>query len=208
MGFGPDDDKLVVLADSGENIKVLAFWRDEIPKDFKQKPGTKSRRIADQLPLKIDVPATIEWSAHVYGNGVMMMASAWPNPVIGDDGKLEVFESVLTAGVTREAPVGAEKWSWDSKTDTFKSDWIADLPIQWALHPVSAASNTVALPQLKDGLYSLVYYDWDTGKETNTVTLGYSPIFNTMGGFYIPLNENDIYVTSVFGPVLISKETN
>jgi hypothetical protein len=206
MGFGPDDDKLVVVADAGEKIKVIAFWRDEIPEDFKQKPGTKSRRIADQLPLKIKVPATIEWSPHVYGNGVMMMASAWPDPVKGEDGKLAIFETVLTAGVTREAPVGAEKWSWDSKTDSFKSDWTANLPLQWALHPVSAASNTVALTQLKDGVYSLVYVDWDTGEEVGKVNLGKSPIFNTMGGFYIPLNENDIYVNGVFGPVRISKK--
>ena len=49
MGFGPNDDRLVVLADSGEQISVIAFWREEIPHDFEQKPGTKSRRIADQL---------------------------------------------------------------------------------------------------------------------------------------------------------------
>jgi hypothetical protein len=206
MGYGPDDDKLVVLADSGEKIKVIAFWRDEIPKDFEQKPGTKSRRIADQLPLKIKVPATIEWSPHVYGNGVMMMASAWPNPVQGDNGKLAVFETVLTAGVTREAPVGVEKWSWDSKTTTFKSDWIVNLPLQWALYPVSAASNTVTLTPVEDGVYSLVHVDWDTGEEVGRVILGNNPIFNTAGGFFIPLNENDIYVTGIFGPVRISKK--
>jgi hypothetical protein len=206
MGFGPNDDKLVVLADSGEKIKVIAFWRDEIPEDFKQRPGTKSRRIADQLPLKIKVPATIEWSPHVYGNGVMMMASAWPNPVKQDDGKVAVFETVLAAGVTREAPVGAEKWSWDSKTDTFKSDWTAKLPLQWALHPVSAANNTVTLTTVEDGVYSLVHVDWNTGEEIGKITLGTSPIFNTAGGFFIPINENQLYVTGVFGPVLISKQ--
>jgi hypothetical protein len=205
MGFGPNDDKLVVLADSGEKIKVIAFWRDEIPEDFKQRPGTKSRRIADQLPLKIKVPATIEWSPHVYGNGVMMMASAWPNPVKQDDGKVAVFETVLAAGVTREAPVGAEKWSWDSKTDTFKSDWTAKLPLQWALHPVSAANNTVTLTTVEDGVYSLVHVDWNTGEEIGKITLGTSPIFNTAGGFFVPINENQLYVTGVFGPVLISK---
>jgi hypothetical protein len=205
MGFGSDDDKLVVVSDAGEQIKVIAFWRDEIPQGFKQKPGTKSRRIADQLPLKIKVPATIEWSPHVYGNGVMMMASAWPNPVKGGDGKLAVFETVLTAGVTREAPVGAEKWSWDSKTDSFKSDWTANLPLQWALHPVSAASNTVTLTSLEDGVYSLVHFDWDTGKELGKVILGTSPIFNTAGGFFIPLTEDTIYVTGIFGSVRISR---
>jgi hypothetical protein len=205
MGFGPNEDKLVILADSGEDIKVIAFWRDEIPENFKQRPGTKSRRIADQLPLKIKVPATIEWSPHVYGDGVMMMASAWPNPVKQDDGKVAVFETVLAAGVTREAPVGAEKWSWDSKTDTFKSDWTAKLPLQWALHPVSAANNTVTLTQVEDGVYSLVHVDWNTGEEIGKITLGTSPIFNTAGGFFIPLNEDDIYITGVFGPVRISR---
>ena len=207
MGFGPDDDKLVVVADAGEQIKIIAFWRDEIPQGFKQKPGTKSRRITDQLPLKIKVPATIEWSPHVYGNGVMMVASAWPNPVKQDDGKVAVFETVLTAGVTREAPVGAEKWSWDSKTASFKSDWTANLPLQWALHPVSAASNTVTLTLLEDGVYSLVHFNWDTGKQVGKVILGTSPIFNTAGGFFMPLTEDTIYVNGVFGPVRISKKT-
>jgi hypothetical protein len=205
MGFGPDDDKLVVLADAGDPVKIVAFWRDGIPKDFKQKPGTKSRRIADQLPLKIKVPATIEWSPHVYGNGVMMMASAWPDAVKQKDGKVAVFETVLTAGVTREAPVGAEKWSWDSKTASFKSDWTVNLPLQWALHPVSASSNTVTLTPVEDGVYSLVHLDWDTGKQVGKVILGTSPIFNTAGGLFIPLNENELYVTGVFGPVCISK---
>jgi hypothetical protein len=206
MGFGPDDDKLVVLADAGAQISVIAFWRNEIPEDFKQKPGTKSRRIADQVPLKIKVPATIEWSPHVYGNGVMMMASAWPDPVQQKDGKVAVFESVLTAGITRDAPIGAEKWSWDSKTASLKSDWTVDYPLQWALHPVSAASNTVTLTSVENGVYSLVHVDWDTGEEVGRVTLGTNPIFNTAGGFFMPLNENEIYVTGVFGPVLISKK--
>ena len=137
----------------------------------------------------------------------MMMASAWPNPVKQDDGKVAVFETVLTAGVTREAPVGAEKWSWDSKTASFKSDWTANLPLQWALHPVSAASNTVTLTLLEEGVYSLVHFDWDTGEQVGRVILGTSPIFNTAGGLFIPLNENELYVTGVFGPVRISNRS-
>ena len=204
MGFGPDDDKLVIIADAGDPIKIVALWRDEIPEDFQQKPGTKSRRIADQLALTIGVPATIEWSPHVYGNGVMMMASAWPNPV-HQDGKLAIFETVLTAGVTREAPVGAEKWSWDAETRSLKSDWTVDYPLQWALHPVSASSNTVALTPLEDGVYSIVTVDWDTGKQLGKIVLGDSPIFNTAGGLFIPMSENEIYITGVFGPVKITR---
>ena len=49
MGFVPDEDHLVFLTDAGVKIKVATFWRDEIPKDFVQKPGTKSNRIADRF---------------------------------------------------------------------------------------------------------------------------------------------------------------
>ena len=112
---------------------------------------------------------------------------------------------MLTAGVTREAPIGVEKWSWNSETNSFKSVWVANVPLQWALHPVSAASNTVTLTLVKDGVYSLVHVDWDTGKEVGKVVLGRSPIFNTAGGFFIPVNEDHTYVTGVFGPVLISE---
>jgi hypothetical protein len=205
MGFGPNDDKLVVLADAGAEISVIGFWRDEIPADFEQKPGTKSRRIADQLPLTIDVPATIEWSAHVYGYGVMMMASAWPDPVKTGEGGVSIFETVMTAGVTRDAPVGAEKWSWNPDTRSFKSDWTVDYPLQWALHPVSAASNTVSLCALDDGVYSLKHVNWETGKEVGEVILGTNPIFNTAGGFFLPLSEDLIYISGVFGPVLITQ---
>jgi len=43
--------------------------------------------------------------------------------------------------------------------------------------------------------------------EVGRVLLGTNPIFNTAGGLFIPLNENQIYVTGVFGPVRISKKT-
>jgi hypothetical protein len=206
MGFGPDEDHLVFLADAGEKIKVAAFWRDEIPEDFVQKPGTKSRRIADQLELTIEVPATIEWSPHVYGNGVMMMASAWPDPVYDENGKLAIFETVLAAGVTREPPIGVEKWSWNKETRTLKSDWTKLRGLQWALHPVSAANNTVALTILEEGQYSLLTVDWTTGEEISTTLLGKNPIFNTAGGIFIPIDDKRMYVTGVFGPVMISRE--
>ncbi len=205
MGFGPDEDHLVFVADAGEEISAVGFWRDEIPEDFEQKPGTKSRRIADQIKLTIDVPATIEWSPHIYGNGIMMMASAWDDPVYDENEKLAIFETVLTAGVTRKPPSGAEKWSWDKESRSLKSDWTKNRGLQWALHPVSAASNTVTLTVAEEGVYSLVTYNWTTGEEISTLNLGNSPIFNTAGGLFIPIDENRMYITGVMGPVMISK---
>ena len=204
MGFGPDDDQLVIVADAGERIKIVAFWRDEIPEDFQQKPGTKSRRIADQLALTIDVPATVEWSPHVYGNGVMMMASAFSDPVL-KDGRMDAYPSGMACGLTREPIRGTEKWTWDSKTRSLRSDWTTDYGIQWTLHPVSASNNTVCLLGFEDGVYSVVTHDWDTGEIKGKTILGRSPIFNTVGGFFIPISETEIYITGVFGPVKITR---
>ena len=74
------------------------------------------------------------------------------------------------------------------------------------MYPVSAASNTVTLTPSEDGVYSLVHLNWDTAEEVGKVILGTNPIFNTAGGLFIPLNENEIYVTGVFGPVRISRK--
>ncbi len=204
MGFGDDEDHLVIVCDAGDPVSVIAFWRDEIPADFEQQEGTKSRRVACQTPLTIDVPATIEWSPHVSGYGVMMFASAWPDPY-KIDGKLDVYSTVHTAGVSRKAPRGSEKFVWDPKTRKLTSVWTTDYSMQWALFPMSAASNTVSLCELENGIYSIVSVDWTTGKEVAKTELGTSPIFNTMGGFYIPLSNGDWLVTGTFGPVRISK---
>ena len=63
----------------------------------------------------------------------------------------------------------------------------------------------MTLAAVEDGVYSLVHVDWDTGQEVGSVVLGTSPIFNTAGGFFIPLNEDEVYISGVFGPVRFSK---
>ena len=35
MGFGDDEDKLVVITDGAKRMKIVAFWRDNIPSDAK-----------------------------------------------------------------------------------------------------------------------------------------------------------------------------
>ena len=51
MGFGNAPYKLVVITDGSDRMKLVAFWRDEIPAEFKQRPGTKSSRIAGQVQV-------------------------------------------------------------------------------------------------------------------------------------------------------------
>ena len=104
MGFGNDPDKLIVIADAAElGTNAVAFWRDDIPADFKQKPGTKSRRIADQARIEIS-QLTIEPSPNVLGYGVVYINGSYPDPL-----KTPGAPNAFTAGVTRPAPLGIQK---------------------------------------------------------------------------------------------------
>ena len=45
------------LAAESDRMKLVAFWRDQIPAGFTQQPGTKSNRIAGQFPVTVGLPA-------------------------------------------------------------------------------------------------------------------------------------------------------
>ena len=97
MGFGNDPDKLVVISDADKNgANLVAFWRDQIPAGFKQKPGTKSARIADQIRIDFS-KLTLEVSPQVLGYGVTVINSTFPEPV------RDVWGDAMTPGVTPHA---------------------------------------------------------------------------------------------------------
>lgn len=77
MGFG-EDDQLVLIPDAGDPVKLVAYWRNEIPEDAPPVEGASSRRVAAAVPLDSPVVTTVEWSPHVYGDGVMVMPPTSP----------------------------------------------------------------------------------------------------------------------------------
>jgi hypothetical protein len=96
----------------------VAFWRDEIPAAFEQRPETKSRRIADQAKIAIS-QLTIEPSANVLGYGVAVINGSYPDPV-----KTPGYPNAFTAGITRPAPRGVQKFAWDTKEHRFAESWV------------------------------------------------------------------------------------
>lgn len=43
--------------------------------------------------------------------------------------------------------------------------------------------------------------DWASGKQVGETVIGNSAIFNTMGGFFVPMSNGDVLITGVYGPV-------
>ena len=204
MGYGPDADRLVLIADQGDPVKVVAFWRDEIPKGAKKVKGAKSKRTAGSIAISFPVRTTIEWSPYVHGYGTMFLASEFMDPVLLD-GEIDIFSTMLTIGQTRPAPKGAEKFVWNPETREFERKWCYDKEgLSWSLSPISTSENVVYLNTIKEGVYKMVGLDWESGEPVGAITLGKSVKFNVAGTFLSPLPDGSLYIHGLFGPIRIA----
>ena len=208
MGFGDNEDRLVVLSDAGNPVKIIAFWRDSIPADAKQVEGAKTKRMASAVKIDFPVTTTIEWSMQSYKNGIFTFASDFPDPVLSkkDYGQLL---TLLTMGNTRKGPLGAQCFEWDNKEKTLKSRWLyTDRTFVWTLSPVSHADNAVYMNTMVDGEYIIIGKDWNTGEQVAEIHMPNTFKLNTFGQFVYPLRNGDLVVGGTFGPVLIRKPAN
>ncbi len=162
MGFGDDPDTLVIIADADPGgTHAVAFWRDQVPSGFAQKPDTASRRIADQIPIGIST-VTIEPSPTVLGYGCLFLNCSYPKPVTE-----EIWGNAFTSGLTRPAPTGVQKLTWDTTTKSFEKTWLnTDIDNTDVVVPVvSAASRLAYFASKHDGRYEYVALDWETGED-------------------------------------------
>jgi hypothetical protein len=196
MGFGDDPHKLVVIADADERgTNAVAFWRDEIPADFAQKPGTKSRRIADQLRLDIS-KLTIEPSPEVLGYGVSFLNSTFPEPV-----KVPGLGNAFVSGVTRPAPRGIQKLVWNPEKVAFERAWTnPDIDnTDWLVPSISAATGEMYVAHKERGDYQVVGLDWKTGVVRDRWELpDDSRAWNGYGGVATILDNADLMIGGVF----------
>jgi hypothetical protein len=195
MGFGDDPDKLVVISDADPaGANVVAFWRDRIPDDFVQQPGTKSRRIAGQIRTDIS-RVTIEPSAAVLGYGVVVLNGAYPKPVP------DIWGNAFTSGISRPAPLGVQKVTWNTQTRAFEKAWINnEVDNSDVMVPaVSAKSGMIYLASKTDGIYEYVGLDWMTGQtKARWPFPDDSRKWNAYGGITSILEDGDIIVGGAF----------
>lgn len=198
LGFADDEDKLVVISDGNStNAQIVAFWRDAIPPDFKQKPGTLSRRIAGQIPFTLS-KTTVEASPVVYGNGVLVVNSTYPEP---GPISLDLISNAFLAGTTRKAPLGIQKYEWLPDENRFVQAWsIADVDnTDWMPPAVSTANSLVYIASKRNDTYEYFAADWITGEKKATwVFPDDSVLWNNWGGITVFLPDGDFLLGGFF----------
>lgn len=198
MGFGDDEDKLVIISDANATgTQLVAFWREDIPENFEQKPGTQSRRIADQISIKVST-TTIEASPVVYGDGVMILNSTYPeaSPV-----PMDLMGNGFTSGVTRGAPFGAQKYIWLQGQNRFVEDWFyPDVDnTDWMVPAISAQTGLVFLANKRNSTYEYIAIDWQSGELKATWEFpDDSALWNTWGGITTLLEDGDLLTGGFF----------
>ncbi|MBJ18134.1 MAG: hypothetical protein CL933_01805 [Deltaproteobacteria bacterium] len=198
MGFGEDEDQLVVISDgSPDGAQLVAFWRDGIPPGFVRKSGARSRRIADQIRLRFS-PLTVEASPAAYGTGVIVLNSTYPDSA---PAPLNILGNAFLAGETRDPPLGAQKFEWNAEENRFIEGWFLDDidNTDWMPPAISAHNGLAYVATKVDSVYEYRAIDFETG---DTVARWPFPddsvLWNNWGGITTLLEDGDLLLGGFF----------
>ena len=180
MGFG-DEDQFVVITDGDEVMNMVLFWRNEIPKGWKQLEQAPSRRIAGMLRADIgnDEAESVqtEQSVVVGGYGAFVVnnsPASKPMPRAPDG----VF--VGHAGHHPDfTPHGTQKFEWDPQAKQLNEAWVNQISSINNVPVVSNDANLVYTMGAREGAWTLEAIHWDTGEPAFHFTVG-SSRYNTV----------------------------
>ncbi|MGB0907455.1 MAG: hypothetical protein ACPGVT_08175 [Maricaulaceae bacterium] len=203
MGFGEGEDHLVVIADGMERMNIVAFWRDDIPEDFTQKDGTRSRRIAGQMAATMgNLEARYiqtEVSIPVSGNYAFLVNGLAPKNIKPD------LENLLVQGPFLAPPQGVEMMRWDHARHDWESVWAdGSVSAPAAIIPlISSGSEQAYMIGWDDIGWNITGFGLADGAVETRMSLGRSQQFNGAWGQLQLLPDGDIFIPGLAGPVRI-----
>lgn len=206
MGFGNDEDKLVVITDGAKHMDLIAFWRDEIPEDAKL-IDPENPRIAGKIEVTCGLEGQqwiqSEQSVVVAGYGAFVVnnisdeiTSPLPDKIIG----------ILSVGPLLPSPKGVERFQWNTKTNEWESVWTRpDVSSISMIPSVSRASNMVFVNgyTTSDG-WEVTGLNWDTGTTTHRIIFGDTNRGNGAYAIIQYLENGDLLFNSVAGPLRVN----
>ena len=204
MGFGDDEDKLVLITDGANRMKLIAFWRDQIPADARQVPGALSPSIADQKLVSAGISEQRPWlqseqTIIVSGYGAFVV-----NNLI-EEGHPDRIIDVMTVGPVHSPPSGVEKIVWNERENRFFSAWARGDVVSVSMVPVmSSGANAVFVSGYsKAEGWEVTGLDWSTGRTVSRTIFGQNNKGNGAYAILQFLENGDMLFNSVIGPYRI-----
>jgi hypothetical protein len=176
MGFG-DEDQFVVITDGQEKMNMVLFWRNGIPDDWEQLPGTPTRRIAGQMPVTMnDASLTSiqsEQSVVVAGHGALVVNNQPRNvPWYLPKQAGSLLISFLGSN-PRHQPYGVQKFEWDPVARALKESWVnSEISSPSSVPMVGVGTDTVYLIGARNNQWTLEAINWSTGDSRFNYVIG------------------------------------
>jgi len=207
MGFGPDEDRFVVIGDGDDVVNITLLWRDEIPDDWEQLPGAPSRRIAGMGPANMGDPDLLaiqtEQSITVSGYGAMTVnnePASIPEGFPGQGIRLLVF---FLGNRPEFTPHGLHKYEWDPSARELREAWVStEVASPNSVPFVAQGSGLVYTCGARDGRWTIEAVDWATGNSRFNFVLGGSR-FNTLGAGVTVDDDGRLLFGNIFGKTRI-----
>jgi hypothetical protein len=195
LGGPDDDDRFVVFADAANVNKLILYWRDEIPADWKQIPGTSSRRIAGLLPVNFG-DASLENSYSENSATIFDYGAVLANNQVKTNEKMWLDVQLKMKDPAR-TPSGIQKFQWDPEKRKWKVAWTRpDVSSPNSTPVVTTENRQLHTVGLKDGAWTMQTLDWDTGETRAVYTLGPSERYNPiMLALQVLPNGDPIFAT-------------
>lgn len=184
MGFEGEGDELVIITDGNQSMSVNAYWRNEIPADWKGISG-QPRRLAGAIKIKMGEQnlkaIQSEQSVVVHGYGALVVNNQPNNVPWYLPKQAETLLISFLGSSPLYQPYGVEKLQWDTEANKFNVAWVNNSVSSPSTVPiVSKASNMVYLIGARDNQWTLEAMDWTLGKSVFHYRVGdqrYNPFF-------------------------------
>ncbi len=203
MGFGDEEDKLVVITDGAKRMKLVAFWRDAIPADAIPVDATNPR-LADQFEVSCGLPVGTEWiqsEQSVVAGGYDAFVVNNIHPDMSNSSIEDKIIGVLAIGPHVSAPTGAECVRWNTTKNCWESKWTrGDVSSISMIPSVSIPSEMVFVNGYDGEGWNVTGMDWKTGATRHRVVFGEN---NRGNGAYAIIQyfpNGDLLFNSIAGP--------
>jgi hypothetical protein len=206
MGYGPNEDHLVVITDGDARMNFVAFWRDAIPDNWRQVANAPSRRIAGQAPATMGNPDLIgvqsEQSVAVIGYGALVVNNTPRNaPVLVPEAHRIGLLSGPLGSNPEYQPFGVQRFQWDPRTRTVYTAWEnTEVSSPNCVPWISIGANQAYVIGARGNHWTLEAIDWTTGRSTFHWVIG-DQRYNSSFAPVVVDDEGRIFYGTTFGRV-------